>query len=189
VTTSVPRRWLLATMAGSMLGWPLFGLLADNALVPEGAADIAAHLIGFAAFGALLAALQRWAIRARHTPLWLWVAVYAVAQFLAFGLAFALAGPPFDFVAGVVVLGAAAGFLLRREAREAGDAYRRRLVGKGALAGVAAVVAMLPVFAVAAPINDALGGGLPPFLVILALIGGVVGTILGALLRPAPLTA
>jgi hypothetical protein len=84
----------------------------------------------------------------------------------------------------MVGLGAVTGYLLRREAKSTGKAHPRWLVAKGALAGLASIVGMVPVFLIADRIDDALGGGAPPFLVILALIGAVSGLALGALLRP-----
>jgi hypothetical protein len=55
----------------------------------------------------------------------------------------------------------------------------------GAAAGLGAVVGMVPVILLAEPIDDAMGGGMAPFLVIIALIGAVGGTSLGTILRPA----
>jgi hypothetical protein len=181
--TSVTRRWLLANVIGMVVGMLLFGAIADSGWADEPKLlNVAAHLVGFLAFGSLLAYLQRWALGARRTSFVTWAAVLAVVQFLAFGLAFEIFGPPLDFVVSIVALGATTGLLVRREAVRP---HPRWLAVKGALAGVAAVVGMIPVFVVADPINDAMGGGFAPFMVILALIGAVCGVALGALLRPA----
>lgn len=179
---SVTRRWLVANVIGLVVGMLSFGAIADSgwAEAPK-LLNVGAHLLGFLAFGSLLAYLQRWALAARRTPFLIWAGTLSLVQFLAYGLAFELVGPPWDFVAGIVALGATTGLLLRREAVRTNN---RWLVAKGALAGVAAVVGMVPVFVVADPINDAMGGGFAPFMVILALIGGVCGVALGSLLRP-----
>jgi len=179
------RRWLAANVLGTGVGMLVFGAIADSGWAEEPKLlNIAAHLAGFLAFGAVLAFLQRRALGVRHTSFVTWAGVLGVVEFLAFGLSYELVGPPFDFVAGILALGAATGLLVRREARLAGRPYPRWLVGKGALAGVVALVGVVPVFAVADPINDALGGGFWPFLVILALIGSVAGVALGTLIRP-----
>jgi hypothetical protein len=184
VDTSVSRRWLIANVLGMLIGLPLWGFVADGIVDIEGPLNIPMHFVSAVAFAAVLSLLQRRAIGATRTPYVFWVAAQAVVMFLAFGLGFDLIGPPADFIAGMVGLGAVTGYLLRREAKSAGSAHPRWLVAKGALAGLASVAGMVPVFLVADRIDDALGGGVPPFLVILALIGTVSGLALGALLRP-----
>jgi hypothetical protein len=180
---NLSTRWLAANAIGTLVAMPLFGFVADGIVDPAGPLDIPMHFVGALTFAAVLAAAQRRAVRARHTSYVTWVLVQAVALFLGFGLAFTLIGPPVDFVAGVVAFGAATGFLLGREAVKAG-ARPRLLALKGAGAGLASVVGMIPVFLVAQPITDSLGGGQVPFMIILTLIGGVTGVAIGALLRP-----
>ncbi len=187
--TSVSRRWLIANVLGMLIGLPLWGFVADGIVDIEGPLNIPMHFVSAVAFAAVLSFLQRRAIGATRTPYVFWVAAQAVVMFLAFGLGFELIGPPADFIAGMVGLGAVNGYLLRREARSAGTAHPRWLAAKGALAGLASVVGMVPVFVIADRIDDALGGGVPAFLVILALIGTVSGLALGALLRPSGVSA
>ena len=182
--TSVSRRWLIANVLGMLIGLPLWGFVADGIVDIEGPLNIPMHFVSAVAFAAVLSFLQRRAIGATRTPYLFWVAAQSVVMFLAFGLAFELIGPPADFIAGMVGLGAVTGYLLRREAKSGGAAHPRWLAAKGALAGLASVVGMVPVFLIADRIDHALGGGALPFLVILALIGAVSGLALGALLRP-----
>jgi hypothetical protein len=185
MNASTNRRWLLANIAGGASAQLVFGVIADSGWVGEPKLlNVFAHLVGLLAAGALLAFLLRRAIGARHTPFVEWAALIGTVQFLAFGVAYETIGPPFDFVANVIALGATLGYLLRREARAANRPHQRRLVIKGALAGVGAVAGLVPVFLIAGAIDTALGGGLPPFLVILSLIGAVTGLVLGLLIRP-----
>lgn len=184
MSISLHRRWLAANVIGLLVGFPLFGFVADELVDPGGPLDIPMHLIGFLAFAAVLSFLQRRAIGAHRTPYPLWVAMQGVGVFLLFGIGYELVGPPVDFVAAVITLGAVTGFLLRREAQAAGTAHPRWMEVKGGAAGLAALVGMLPVFLVADSVDDAVGGGTAGFLVILSLIGLVSGAALGTLLRP-----
>jgi hypothetical protein len=168
-----------------------FGLVADSPLAPEGSVvEPVGHLVGFLAFAAVLAAVQRRALGIARTRYRTWVLAQGVSVWLAYGLAYVAIGPPADFALGLVALGTSTGFLLRAEARAEGIAQvagvaGRRLPLRGALAGLAAVPAMVPVVFVAEPIDDLMGGGFPPFLVIIGLIGAAGGAALGAVLRPA----
>ena len=166
-----------------------FGVVADNPAMPEGPiASAAGHLLGFLAFAAVLAGFQRRALRPVRTRFRTWVLVQGVPVWLVYGLAYELIGPPADFALGLVALGVTTGLLLRAEARAAGAASRLLPV-VGAAAGLGAVVGMIPVILLAEPIDDAMGGGMAPFLVIIALIGAAGGTSLGTILRPATSTA
>jgi len=179
------RRWLVANALGLFVGLPVFGIIADGGLVEhDGPFDIPMHFAGFMGMAAVMAFAQRRAIGARHTGYLLWTAVEGIAVFLVGGVAFELLGPPADFVAGMTALGGATAFLLRREARAAGRPYPRLMVLKGLGAGLASLVGMVPVFLVAQSIDDALGGGLPPFLVIIALLGAIAGVTIATLVRP-----
>jgi len=183
-------RWIVANMAGVALAMATFGVVADSPIVPEGAViGPVGHLVGFLAFAAVLAAVQRRALGIARTRYRTWVLAQGVSVWLAYGLAYVAMGPPADFALGLVVLGISTGCLLRAEARAEGIAQvagvaGRRLPVRGALAGLAAVPAMFPVVFVAEPIDDLLGGGFPPFLVIVALIGAAGGAAMGAVLRP-----
>lgn len=182
MNTPIARRWLAANIVGSVVGFPLFGVIADGLIERDGALDIPMHLAGFLAFAAILSFLQRRAIGARHTSYALWTILQAVGAFLAGGLGY-LAPPPVDFVANVVALGAITGFLLRREILAGGGTAPRLLVLKGAGAGLASLVGMVPVFLVAESVDRAFGSGMTGFAAILTLIGLVSGTALGVLLR------
>lgn len=180
MNVQMSRPWLSANVVGAVAGMLLFAVIADSGWAEEPKLlDMAAHLAGMVVFGAVLGFQQRRAIAARRTSLPVWAGVLGLVQFLSFGLAFEFAGPPFDFVVAAIALGVSTGFLVRREARGA-----QLPVVRGSLAGVAAVVGMVPVFLVADWITDAMGGGFPPFAVILALLGAVQGLALGALVRP-----
>lgn len=183
------RSWVLANTAGVTLAMATFGVVADNPAMPEGAiASAAGHLLGFLAFAAVLAGFQRRALRPVRTRLRTWVLAQGGSVWLVYGLAYELIGPPADFALGLVALGVTTGLLLRGEARAAGvRSHRLPLVG--AAAGLGAVAGMVPIVLLAEPINDAMGGGMAPFLVIIALIGAVGGTSLGTILRPATATA
>jgi hypothetical protein len=180
---NISTRWLAANSVGTLVAMPLLGFVADGIVDQAGPLNIPMHFVGAVAFAGVLAAAQRRAVGARHTSYLTWAVVQAVSFFLAAGLAYTVIGPPVDFVAGVVALGAATGFLLGWEAVRAG-ARPRLLALKGAGAGLASVVGMIPVFLVAQSITDGMGGGQAPFMVILALIGGVTGVAIGTLLRP-----
>jgi hypothetical protein len=178
------RSWVLANAVGVTLAMATFGIVADNPAMPEGSVPSAAgHLLGFLAFAAVLAAFQRRALQPVRTRFRTWVLAQGVSVWLVYGLAYELIGPPADFALGLVALGVTTGLLLRAEARATG-APSRRLPLVGAAAGLGAVVGMAPVILLAEPIDDAMGGGMAPFLVIIALIGAVGGTSLGTILRP-----
>jgi hypothetical protein len=182
--SSLSRRWLIANAIGLVVGFPLFGFVADEIVDHDGPLDIPLHLVGFLAFAAVLSFLQRWAIGARHTSYPWWIVLQGVSVFLLGGIAFELVGPPLDFVANVVALGASTGLLLRWEASKAGGVRPRWMVAKGAAAGLASLVGMIPVFLVAESVDSAVGGGAAGFMVILSLIGLVSGVAIGTLLRP-----
>jgi len=180
------RHWVAAHAVGLLVAMAAFAVVADNPLMPESEpGELVGHLAGFLAFAAVFAYFQRGALAATtgrpvRTPMTLWVVGTAVAVWLGYGLSYEVIGPPVDFAAALVIVGASSGLLLMREL----PVGSRWLMARGALAGVAGVVGMVPAVVLAGPLDDLLGGGLAPFVVAVMLIGLAGGACVGAVLRP-----
>jgi predicted neutral ceramidase superfamily lipid hydrolase len=175
------KRWTrvaLYSAAGMGAGMGFFGLFSDLLERWGDAGDRVGHLVGlpiaFAVFVAAMAAALR---PARRTVL-SWLVATAVLSTIAYLAGFALAGPPVDFAASILVAGLVLGVvqrraLRRRSAAGAGRCLASAVVGYtvGAVAGVASAIAIAP------HIPDS-----PLWYALLtAILGAVAGAVGGAL--------
>ena len=143
------------------------------------------HLLGFLAFAAVLAGFQRRAPQPVRTRFRTWLLAQGVSVWLVYGLAYELFGLLWTSPSAWSPSASPPGCCCApRPGRAVPRAAGPSLFG--AAAGLGAVAGMVPVILLAEPIDDvAMGGGMAPFLVIIALIGAVGGTCLGTILRPA----
>jgi hypothetical protein len=179
------RRWILANALG--LG-AAFGLLAlFGGVVEELGADHdavirdVALVVGLVAGGTVLAVLRQRALvpsvrRVRRTAV-----ASSVGLVAGFVGGFVIAGPPLDFVLGILLAGTLTGAVEWRALRE----HVQRpdhLAGWGAARWlVAAVVAIVPAALLGDAIDAALGGGVAGFVGVAALLGLTGGAAGGAL--------
>jgi hypothetical protein len=179
------RDWAVANAVGLSLIYALGALFAGLA-ESAGAAheSIARDLFGLTGFliGALVFMLLRYRALAGRVS-WSAPAALAAGIGLAAGfvVGFLIAGPPIDFLLGIVALGAIGGGLQWRRVRH--DLPRPgRLLAVGIvgwiIAGIAAVAVAV---ALGDAINAALGGGTAPFVVVTGMIGLVGGAVGGSI--------
>ena len=180
-------RWVTVNAAGLGAAFGLFALLggtvealgADHDSLIRALSLLAAFIVG----GSLWAYLRQQTLLP-HLKRAARVGTAAVAA-LAVGFVggFAIAGPPLDFILGILAVGAIAGAIewriLRRHLPRPG---RRSAIGTAAWL-VAAIVAIVPAALLGDTIDAALGGlgGFVAILLMIGLVGGAVGGALEAL--------
>jgi hypothetical protein len=178
-------KWVVVNAAALGAAWGLFALFggtvealgAEHDSVARDLSLLAAFVIG----GSLFALLRQRALL-RHVRRARRVAIAAILG-LSLGavVAFAIGGPPFDFILGIFAVGTVGGAVEWR-------ALRHHLRRPGRMAGVAAagwlaaaVASVVPAFLFGDAIDAAFGGGVAGFVAILLMIGLVGGAVGGAL--------
>ncbi len=177
--------WVRANAVGLGIAYALFALFggvaeelgADHDSVTRNLAIIAGLFIGAAVF-----ALMRRKVLAPHLGGSLWTAMAAGVSLAAgFVLGFIMAGPPFDFVLGVIALGTIGGALQWRRLRcQLARPGRLFLIGIGAWV-TAAVTAVAVVIPTGDAIDAAFGSGVTGFVAVTLVIGLVAGAVGGAI--------
>jgi hypothetical protein len=153
------------------------GGLEDRGTVGEAVGHLIGLPLGFAIFVAAMAAI----LRPGRGPVVAWFVATALLATVAYIGGYALAGPPVDFAASILVAGAVSGVvqraeLRRREVSGAGRCLAAALAGYllGAVAGVGAAILIAP--------HGPSGGvyGLLWYVLVLAILGAVAGAVGGA---------
>ena len=176
--------WTRANALGLGAAYGLFALFGDTADalgarhgVFHGIAAISGLLIG----GALFVVMRR-RVLAPHLDRSTWTAIAAgIGLAVGFIVGFGIAGPPFDFILGVITLGTIGGALqwriLRNQLTRPGGLL---LVSIGAWL-VAGVAAGAVAFFTGDTIDAAFGSGITGFVAITVTIGLVAGAVGGAI--------
>ena len=177
--------WVLANALGLGLAFALFALFGDIAEAmgaPHGGlAHGVAAMTGLLIGGALFVVLRH-RVLAPHLRGSLRIAAASgIGLAVGFIAGFVIAGPPLDFLLGVIMLGTIGGALqwriLRGQLGRPGSLF---LVGIGAW--VTAAVALLAVAILAGDaIDAAFGSGITGFVAVTLVLGLVAGTVGGAI--------
>lgn len=193
------QAWIWANLAGLGAAYGLFGLFGGIVEYGLGFAHDSiirdlALLVGLSVGAVVFVALRRRAL-ASHIDNSKRVAMAAAIGFYAgFVIGFVVAGPPFDFVLGVIALGTIGGALqwraLRNDVERPGGLLWANIGGWLAAGVAVAVVAILAGDAIHQLLGAPEDGTVPgitlfaSFLALLGVVGGAVGgSIEGAALR------
>ncbi len=181
----VLRTWVYANAAGLGGAYALLALFGDGVeALGAGHESITRDLAGLVGMliGVGLFMTMRRRVLAPHLDGSVWAAIAAgIGLAVGFAVGFVIAGPPFDFVLGVITLGTIGGALERRALR--GQLARPTglmLAGIGAwiTAGIAALVVAI---VAGDAIDTALGSGITGFVAVTLVIGLVAGAVGGAI--------
>lgn len=178
-------RWVVANGAGLGLTYGLFALLGDmaDALGAEhGVGHGIAALVGLFLGAIVFVTLRHRAlVDAMDNPAWS-AAAAGIGLGAGFVLGYAIAGPPFDFVLGVISLGTIGGTLqwrINRGHLERPGGMLMATIGAWLAAGIAA---LLVAIVAGDAIAEAFGGdGTGGFVAITVTIGVVAGCVGGGL--------
>jgi hypothetical protein len=177
--------WIRANALGLGVAYGLFGLfggLAEEVLgfAHDSLGRDTAILLGLLAGAALFVGLRQRALGAHTDRSWLVSILAGVSLAVGVVVGFVIAGPPIDFVLGMLSLGVIGGALQWRRMRGG-----IRNPGRMLLASVGAWIAgSVALVTVAVLVGDAIdsvaGGGTAGFVAVLTLIGLVGGAVGGA---------
>lgn len=154
MTTAKARvEWVVANMAGSVVGFVVFAVLAHGLVSPHdeehpSLAQFGAHALGLFPAGAIIGWAQQLVLR-RYVRLSRWfAALISVSMTIAFLFGAYGVRPPFDFLFGYAAVGAVLGFALRSvDARARTNAAR--VVAMSLLFAVGSFLGMLALSLVA----------------------------------------
>ena len=175
----IGQRWFWLTFSavagGELLFAVISGLLDGGGTV----ADIAGHLPTLVALGILISWSQH---RALDLPLPVKPALVAgLGTFFSYGLAYAILGPPVDFLLGLVVTGFVTSTILWRSLRRSGVRRFTCIGGIGSAYLVGAIAGVAAAIALGDQVDHAFGSGVPGFTAVVTMIGIVAGAVGGGL--------